>query len=166
MENIRPFPKRHGGADSGGNGNGLVPDLPGQLCPFAVAREKSQVSNLAILRRYDLVYLATPYTKYRDGIQVAFEHACKLAARLVVLKLNVYSPIAHTHPIAVCGELNPLNHFLWLDFDKAMVRAASALLIARMDGWRKSYGIAQEEKWFRQAGKPIYWIDPITLEVT
>src|ERR1700686_5471517 len=48
-----------------------------------------------------LCYLATPYTQYRDGIEAAFVQAASLAGRLLQARSFVYSPIAHTHPIAM-----------------------------------------------------------------
>ena len=45
-----------------------------------------------------LAYLATPYSKYPAGLQQAFVDAAKLAALLLRSGMNVYSPIAHTHP--------------------------------------------------------------------
>ena len=37
-----------------------------------------------------LQYLATPYSKFPHGIQVAFEEACRLAARLLTKGIKVY----------------------------------------------------------------------------
>lgn len=117
------------------------------------------------LKSYGLVYLATPYSKYPAGIQVAFEDAAKLVAKLIPHGLSVYSPICHTHPIAVYGNINPLSHAIWLNFDMAMMRACDALLIGKLQGWKESHGIEQETVSFALADKPIYHIDPETLEV-
>ncbi len=115
--------------------------------------------------RSQLSYLATPYTKYPGGIEVAFEHATKLAARLLQAEFKVYSPIAHTHPIATYGQLDPLDHSIWLSFDEAMLSACASLLVAQLDGWRDSYGVAQEIKFFLRAGKPIYLLNPSNLDI-
>lgn len=111
-----------------------------------------------------LCYLATPYTKYMGGnIDAAFIDACKLAARLLQSGVKVYSPIAHTHPLAIWGKVDPLDHDIWLPFDEAMMTAAHVLIVAHMDGWGKSKGVAHEIEFFERAGKPIYDLDPGTM---
>src|SRR3990167_1959103 len=62
---------------------------------------------------WEIGYLATPYTRYPAGIRAAFADAAKLAARLLVTGLKVYSPITHTHPLAIYGHLDPLDHAIW-----------------------------------------------------
>lgn len=114
-----------------------------------------------------LIYLATPYTKYKGGdLRRAFVDASKLAAKLLTRGYKVYSPIAHTHPLAIHGELDPLDHDIWLAFDEAMMEAADCLVVARMEGWDKSRGIAHEIEFFADKGKPIYDLDPATLVMT
>lgn len=112
-----------------------------------------------------MAYLATPYSKYPKGIELAFRDACKITARLLRLGMKVYSPIAHTHPIAVHGKIDPYDHKIWMPFDKAVMDRSDVLLVAKMDTWDQSYGIAEEIKIFTAAGKPIYYLDPETLEV-
>lgn len=124
-----------------------------------------QRRSLHSLRLYSLVYLATPYTKYRGGIELAFKDAAALAGRLLLSGVKVYCPIAHTHPIAECAGLDPLDHELWLAADAPFMHAAQALLVAEMDGWQVSKGIAHEMEFFQKVGKPFYFIDPNTLEV-
>lgn len=110
-----------------------------------------------------LYYLATPYTKYEGGIEAAFEAAAAITARLVKANLSVYSPIAHAHPVAVHGGIDPLDHSIWLDFDLRMMRAADCLIVAQMQGWRESFGVSQEIKFFQNAGKPILYLNCTTF---
>lgn len=113
-----------------------------------------------------LAYLATPYSKYTPGIEAAFIDASKLAARLMLSGVQVYSPIAHTHPLAVHGGIDPLDLSIWLPFDEAMMKACDVLIVAHMQGWEESTGIAHEVKFFEDAGKRIYDLDPIALSMT
>lgn len=117
------------------------------------------------LAQYRLCYLATPYTKYRAGINTAFAEAARIAALLLTTGVRVYSPIAHTHPLAIYGNLDPLDHSIWLPFDEAMMDAADCLIVARMDGWEESYGIKHEIEFFARDSKPIVHIDPVTLKI-
>lgn len=115
--------------------------------------------------RTPLYYLATPYTKYHGGdIELAFRHAATLAARLLKIGLKVYSPIAHTHPVAKHGDIDPLDLSIWLPFDEAMMQACDELIVARMDGWNESIGVRHEINYFARAGKPVTYLDPATLK--
>lgn len=113
-----------------------------------------------------LAYLATPYSRYPLGIEQAFMDAAKLAALLMRMNIHVYSPIAHTHPLAVYGRIDPLDHAIWMPFDKMMMDKADVLIVAHMDGWQDSRGVAEEIAVFERAGKPIYDLDPRTLMMT
>lgn len=114
-----------------------------------------------------IAYLATPYTRYKGGnIERAFKDACKIAAHLLCAGVKVYSPIAHTHPIAIFGALDALDHAIWLPFDEAIMEVSSVLIVAHMDGWDESRGIEHEVKFFEDAGKPIYDLDPKTMVMT
>lgn len=108
-------------------------------------------------------YLGTPYSKYRGGLEAAFVEASRIAAALIAEGLAVFSPIAHSHPIAMHGRLDPLAHGLWLPLDEPLMRAADGLIVAEMEGWRESYGLSVEIDHFRRAGKPIFHIDPARL---
>ena len=101
------------------------------------------------------VYIATPYTKYPDGITQAFVDACKVTAQFVRRGISAYSPIAHCHPVATHGGINPLDCALWLKFDQAIMDAASELYVIQMPGWDDSAGITHEIDHFRKAGKPV-----------
>ena len=118
------------------------------------------------LGQYELVYLGTPYSKYPAGIDAAFRDAAALTAKLIIKGVNVYSPIAHTHPIAVYGGIDPLDHEFWLAFDAAMMAKSDALVVAMLAGWEFSYGLQHEIRVFRSAAKPVFRLDPTTLALT
>jgi hypothetical protein len=119
----------------------------------------------SVLAQYRLCYLATPYTKYHLGIEAAFVHAAEISALLLTTGVRVYSPIAHTHPLAVYGKLDPLDHSIWLPFDEAMMDAADCLIVARMKGWDESFGVKHEIEFFARERKPIIHIDPVTMQI-
>jgi hypothetical protein len=105
-------------------------------------------------------YLATPYSKYPAGIEEAFKVACCAAADLIREGVRVYSPIAHTHPIAVHGKIDPYAHSIWLPADAPFMHAACGLIVLRAESWEQSYGIKVEIEEFQKAGKPIFYMDP------
>lgn len=110
----------------------------------------------------ELIYLATPYSKYKDGLNNAFVDTAKITAKLLQSGLRVYSPIVHTHPIAIYGNIDPYDHDVWLPFDRIMMEKADTLYVVLLDGWRESYGVAHEIDVFTEAGKPIWYYDPAT----
>lgn len=105
-------------------------------------------------------YLATPYTKWPAGIEDAYRMACREAARFIRAGIPVFCPIAHSHPIAVHGKIDPLSHAIWLAAGAPLMAAARGLIVVRAIGWEDSYGIAEEIKAFKAAGKPILYVDP------
>lgn len=120
---------------------------------------------LADLKQFALIYVGTPYSKWADGLDAAFVEASKLTARLMQHGLKVYSPIAHTHPLAVHGNIDPLDHSIWLPFDGAMMDKADAMIVAMMDGWETSKGVRHEIEVFIEAGKPVFFLNPADLSL-
>lgn len=108
----------------------------------------------------EFFYLATVYTRHPEGPIVAWMQACECAAALMKMGFNIFCPIAMSHPIAVFGELNAVDHDLWMKQDKPLMAAAAGMIVVRMPGWEDSEGIAEEIRTFEEAGKPIIFIDP------
>ena len=100
-------------------------------------------------------YLATPYSKYPGGIERAFVDACRNAAVLVRAGVPVFSPIAHTHPVAMHGEIDPMDLSVWLEADRTFMDASKGIIVCMMKGWEVSEGIKHEIEYFRKSGKPI-----------
>lgn len=113
-------------------------------------------------------YLATPYTKYPFGMRAAFKLACRASAILMRAGVPVFSPIAHTHPIAEYGDLDPVDGPFWERVDAPMVKAAGGLIMVRALNWAHSDGMAGELRDFNEAGKPVIWWtpdDPVPAEL-
>lgn len=106
-----------------------------------------------------LWYVATPYSKYPGGIEKAFIDASKATADLMRQGMAVYSPIAHTHPIAIHGGIDPMDHGIWMPLDAHMMARCDGLAVVMMPGWRESKGIGIEIDTFEKAGKPIRYIE-------
>lgn len=121
------------------------------------------LQDLAAHRR---VYIATPYTKYKAGIYKAWRDAAVVCGKLKQHGVVLYSPIVHSHPIAIGGELDPLDYKMWIKDNESQVADADACAVIQMEGWEDSYGVGVEIDSFKAAGKPIYLVHPVTLEVT
>lgn len=87
-----------------------------------------------------------------------FIAAAKATARLIEEGIRVYSPIAHTHTVAVHGGLNPFDHSLWIPFEEAMMAAADVACVAMLPTWKASFGVQHEIQHFTAAGKPVLYL--------
>jgi Domain of unknown function (DUF1937) len=105
-------------------------------------------------------YLSTPYSRYPAGLDAAFNLAIDARASLINAGIPVFSPIIHSHPVAMRCGLDPHDHALWLPVEAPMMRAASGLILLRAESWELSYGMRFERGHFESAGKPIVWMDP------
>ena len=109
-------------------------------------------------------YLATPYSKWKHGLDNASHVACILAGQLLARGVIVYSPIAHSHAISKrLIDVDPRDHDFWLRADKPLFHGAHGLLIATFDGWSESKGVTAEIAWAREHNRPRYLISPETL---
>lgn len=105
-------------------------------------------------------HLASPYSKYPTGLEDAFRLACAETLRLIGAGVPVFSPIAHTHPVAIHGGLDPLDHSIWMPADQPMMNAAHGVIMLRATSWEQSYGMKMELEYFERAGKPVVWMEP------
>ncbi len=103
-------------------------------------------------------YLGTPYSLYPFGLKAAAEDAAVLAGALMQRGHKIFSPIVHSHAICEVEELGNDYHY-WVEADRPFVEAASALIVAKFDGWEDSLGLAHEIAEFRKAGKPIVFLE-------
>ena len=74
--------------------------------------------------------------------------------------MPIFSPIAHTHGVAVHGEIDPYDHAIWMPADQHMMNAAKGLIVCKMDGWEASYGVKMEIEYFMAANKPVVFMEP------
>lgn len=109
-----------------------------------------------------LIYLASPYSHPdRAVMDERFEAACRAAASLMSQGLHVFSPIAHSHSVAVVGGLDLVDLDFWLGQDMAVLRFCDELRVLRLDGWDLSKGISREMAWAREHGMPLSAMEPV-----
>jgi len=104
-------------------------------------------------------YLATVYTAHPEGLDQAHKDACAAAGQLMAAGVPIYCPIAHSHCVAMWGDLDPIDHELWMNADRPMMEAAGGLIVVKMPNWEISQGIAEERRHFTAAEKPIVFMD-------
>ena len=118
------------------------------------------------LRQYKCVYVASPYSLFKGGPEIAWAEASKVAGDLILEGVNAFSPIAHSHSLCENHpDLDPYDHDLWLKADEFFMGVCDALVVAMFAGWDDSYGIRQERDFFEAHHKPVYFLDPIAMEL-
>lgn len=95
-----------------------------------------------------LVYLASPYTLYKDrdgGIEYAVSEACRAAAKLMEAGYAVFAPVPHSHYIAEhLSDARRFDHDFWMGQDLAVLEHCDMLFVLCLPGWRDSKGMTQE----------------------
>lgn len=111
-----------------------------------------------------MTYLATVFTTYYLGHKAAWLEACRLDAALKLQGRQVFSPIAYGYSLVLNGGLPAVDHALWMEICRPYMEFSDSLLVAMMDGWKKSRGIAEEIAYFREQGKPVAFLNPHTMK--
>jgi hypothetical protein len=109
-----------------------------------------------------VVYLASCYSHADPDVREGrFREACRVAAKLMNEGWTVFSPIAHSHPIA--ASLDPklvCDHEFWMRQDLPILAACERMVVLRLPGWEKSRGVAAEMQFASANGIPIEYLDP------
>lgn len=107
-----------------------------------------------------LVYLAAPYSHPDKRVQQArFEQINEAAARLMADGLLIFSPISHTHPIALAGNL-PTDFAYWERYDRAILACCSRMIVLKLQGWEQSLGVKAELAIADELELPVEFMEP------
>lgn len=110
-----------------------------------------------------MIYLASPYTHPDNEVrQWRFCEACRAAAALLRAGVTVFSPIAHSHPIARFGM--PTSWAFWSQVDREYLSRCDVLAVLTLAGWRESVGVQAEIKLAREMGLPVVYVSPTELD--
>lgn len=106
-----------------------------------------------------LIYLATPYSHPNPEVmEQRFRAVNKVAAKLMEQGLHIFSPISHSHPISIEGNL-PTNWEYWESYDRVFLNASQKLIVLKLDGWEESVGVAAEIRIAGELGIDIEYIE-------
>lgn len=112
-----------------------------------------------------LIYLAVPYSHPDPDVRVArFNAVNRVAAKLMNAGWHIYSPISHTHPIAIAGEL-PTGWEFWQAYDEAILKECRELRILQLSGWEESKGVKGETEIALRLGIPISYLEPAEFDL-
>lgn len=105
-----------------------------------------------------LFYLATPYSDKDPSVQESrFLMACDITGFLMSRGLYVYSPIAHTHPIA-CRCALPKGFDFWEGYGRCFLKRCDGVLLVMADGWQESKGVQTERMIALEVGIPVHFV--------
>lgn len=108
-------------------------------------------------------YLASPYSRYVGGLDLASVIASQNAGLLINAGIPVFCPISHSHAIAMAAGIDPLDLNLWLAADLPLMNSAAGLIVLMMDGWESSQGVLAEVTHFQAMHRKIYYMEPGTI---
>jgi hypothetical protein len=104
------------------------------------------------------IYLAGPYSHQNMHVKAhRFNKLNIAAAKLMLDGFMVFSPISHTHPIALAGDL-PGGWEFWEEYDKTFIEWCDELHILKLAGWTESTGVQAEIEIAQKMDKPIVFI--------
>lgn len=132
----------------------------GFLSPFgAIPTQRSTYSLAPHNGDYvELHIVATPYSHPLAVVrELRFHAACRIAADLMRAGRIVYSPVAHSHPIAQHGL--PTDWSYWERADRAFIEVCDDVVVLKLDGWRESEGVQCEIQIATELGKPVRYIE-------
>lgn len=144
------------------------------------------MSNMNEVMPEDYLYLASPYSHEDASIRShRFSAISKLGFDLIRKGLNLFCPITQSHTLndhryligadrtglydamsiyrAEAGKLNnisPLGHDECMRVDYSFLKHAKGLIVAMLDGWKESQGVALEIAFARANNLPIYFLSP------
>ena len=105
-----------------------------------------------------LIYLAAPYSHEREEvIELRMELINKGFAHLIAQGYMVISPLTQGH-IAKCLFDCPGDWSFWRNLSIRLLRCCDAMFVMRLDGWRDSKGVKEEERIAGELNIPVYYI--------
>ena len=106
-----------------------------------------------------LIYLASPYSHPDPLVRHdRFVLACRAAGWLIRHGITVFSPIAHSHPIAMAVEMGGCFD-TWQRHNRRWLEACEELAVLTVEGWQQSRGVAGEMAWAAELGKATTFLE-------
>lgn len=91
-----------------------------------------------------LTYICSPYSDPDPHVRwLRYEAACRVTAKLISEGRLVFSPIAHSHPVAIAGGMGK-GFDVWREWCLEMLHRCDDVLVLKLDGWLQSIGVNHE----------------------
>lgn len=106
-----------------------------------------------------LIYLASPYSHPDEKVrEERFKKAAKVTGLLMCQGLLVFSPIVHSHPIALENKL-PTHFDFWQKYDYAILTCCCSIYVLQIPGWESSIGILREVEMAKTLGLKVRYVN-------
>lgn len=107
----------------------------------------------------ELIYLASPYSHDCKMFEMMRYHSAMRACVAMMNRgLHVFSPIVHSHPMAIKHDL-PKDFAFWVAYNRRWIDACDSLAVLAIDGWRESKGVNGEAEYALSLGKRVWYVD-------
>jgi hypothetical protein len=106
---------------------------------------KQETSKNAFSGKKSRIFLASPYThEDKEVMAFRYEAALETTARLIREGNIVFSPIVHSHPIAIAYDL-PKDYKFWQAYTNSFIlHWAEHFSILCLNDWQNSVGLLDE----------------------
>lgn len=111
----------------------------------------------------NMYYLAAPYTDPNELIRKERVRTADMVAAALMEQHGfcIYSPLTHSQAVVPFLSMETIqDHNFWMRQCLPMVKAASALLLLELDGWKESKGVKMEVDAAKALMMPIYRVLP------
>lgn len=106
-----------------------------------------------------MIYLASPYSHTDYHVRKKrFDAAVTACAKLIKAGECVFSPIVHSHPIAIAHDL-PGDWQFWKDYDLRIIPRCDRFMVLMLDGYIQSRGVQAEIEEADRLGMKIEWLE-------
>lgn len=113
-------------------------------------------------------FLSMPYSHSDSRVkQRRVIDAAKLIWKLRLKKIDAFSPIVYMLSVVELAEEQSDDSWVnWEEYCKDAIKDSCGLIVAAMDGWDKSIGVAEEIKFAKHLNKDValYSLDGIYLK--
>src|SRR5271155_4291848 len=112
-----------------------------------------------------IAYLGSAFTDHPGGWGYAYKEIARIAAKLTRAGVHVFSPIINSWPQSQYGGISHTDLRIWYAVNETFMERCDTLIVARVEGWEKSKGLAGEIKYFERLGKPVFDLDCHSLKM-
>ena len=106
-----------------------------------------------------LIYLATPYSHPDAAVrEQRYREVNRVAVDLVRKGMHIFSPISHSHALAVAGDL-PKSWEFWETHCRAVLQACGGMFVLMQEGWKESVGVQAEIGLATEMGLPVAYLE-------
>lgn len=111
-------------------------------------------------------YISNPYNGTEEQKEERAKIAAEVCLKLLKRGVHAWSPIVHNHAMLRDSSDFSLEQrrTLILDFDFSLLLSSKAMIVLKIPGWKKSYGVSKEIELCKERSIPIYYLDPLDLD--